>query len=121
MLACLHNLSKQASKPQCLREGQGQNTRKKPHINPKVSVWHKTIPVASRTGRIFFLKSVCEGRRTRSKNISSRENGASVYFFIFLISNFLAKFINKLENLVEFTLEKKINSSIFPIYFSNQK
>lgn len=105
MLACLHNLSKQASKAQCFREGQGQNTRKKPHFNPKVSVWHKTITVASRTGRIFFLKSVCEGRRTRSKNISSsRENGTSVYFFIFLISNFLAKFNNKLENLVEFTL-----------------
>jgi len=118
----LHNLSKQANKAQCLREGQGQNTRKKPRFNPKVSVWHKTITVASRTGRIFFLKTACEAYRTRSKNISSSgENGASVYFFIFLISNFLAKFNNKLENLVEFTLKKKILIPVFSQFILQTK
>jgi hypothetical protein len=59
MLACLHNPSKQASKQSPVLEGRAgaEHKKKKTHFIPKVSVWHKTITVASRTRRIFFLKN----------------------------------------------------------------
>jgi hypothetical protein len=74
-------------------------------------VWHKTITVASRTGRIFFfLKPYAKDAVPAVKKIPPPERMAPVFIFSFFSYRFfLAKFNNKLENLVEFTHLKKKN------------
>lgn len=109
MLACLHNPSKQAKSP-VLEERAGAEHKKK-----KNSLYSKSKCVAQNDYRsvknssnLFLKKPYVKDAVPAVKKISSsRGNGTSVYFFIFLISNFLTKFSKKLEKLVKCTLEKQ--------------